>query len=400
MKAGWKETRVGEVCTVIAGQSPEGSAYNDKAVGLPFYQGKKEFGERLLGAPTTWTTITTKEAMAGDILMSVRAPVGPINEASERICIGRGLAAIRAKTRLNRDFLWYALLWLQPSIKGTSGAVFDSINKAGIEGLPIPLPPLEEQQQIVAVLDEAFEGLARARAHAEANLRDARELFERGLSMLLAGERGDTAYDGNDDWPEMELGELVTFHNGDRGKNYPNKHEYVTNGIPWLNTGHIMPNGSLSPSKMNFISEEKFQTLGGGRIQPGDLVFCLRGATIGKTAFVAPYETGTVASSLMIIRPGERISDRYTYYFLTSDLGKAEIGKFIGGAAQPNLAGGSVGKFNIRLPPIDVQDQLVEKLDRMRNDREILQRRYIEKIQDLDALRQSILQKAFAGELT
>ena len=98
------------MCKVIAGQSPEGKFYNDNGIGLPFYQGKKEYGEKYIGAPTTWTTKITKEAEENDILMSVRAPVGPINFATQRICIGRGLAAIRATNLINKEFLFNFLL--------------------------------------------------------------------------------------------------------------------------------------------------------------------------------------------------------------------------------------------------------------------------------------------------
>ena len=73
----WETTTLGKVCKVIAGQSPEGKFYNEKGEGTPFYQGKKEFQEKYIGAPRTWTREVTKAAEAGDILMSVRAPVGP-----------------------------------------------------------------------------------------------------------------------------------------------------------------------------------------------------------------------------------------------------------------------------------------------------------------------------------
>ena len=94
------------------------------------------------------------------------------------------------------------------------------------------------------------------------------------------------------------------------------------------------------------------------------------------------------------------ISDRYLYYFLTSDLGKSEIDKFIGGAAQPNLAGESVGKFKLKLPPKKEQAGIVRRLDQLRQYTEVLQQSYQAKLQHLDDLRQSLLQKAFAGELT
>jgi restriction endonuclease S subunit len=89
-----------EIAEVIPGQSPDGKYYNDKGKGIPFYQGKTEFGEMYIGEPQTWTTQTTRIALKDDILMSVRAPVGPVNFATQKICIGRGLASIRPNKKL------------------------------------------------------------------------------------------------------------------------------------------------------------------------------------------------------------------------------------------------------------------------------------------------------------
>ena len=151
-----KLVSLGTVAEVIAGQSPEGIYYNSNGDGAPFYQGKKEFGDKFLGAPTTWTTKVTKLAQSGDILMSVRAPVGPINFSTQEICIGRGLASIRASKSVDKEFLYYFLLHKQPEISGNTGAVFDSINKDQIASIEIPLPPLEKQREIVEMLDSSF----------------------------------------------------------------------------------------------------------------------------------------------------------------------------------------------------------------------------------------------------
>ena len=145
--------KIEDVAEVISGQSPESSNYNDKGEGLPFYQGRTDFGQIYLEAPTKWTTQITKEAYKNDILMSVRAPVGPVNIATEKICIGRGLAAIRPKENIEQFYLFYMLRSLNGIIKGNGGAVFDSISRDQIKEIEIPLPPLEIQQQIVAEIE-------------------------------------------------------------------------------------------------------------------------------------------------------------------------------------------------------------------------------------------------------
>lgn len=98
----YEMVKLGDICEIIAGQSPEGSSYNSEQQGIPFYQGKTEFGEKYIKAPQKWTTSPTKLALPNDILMSVRAPVGPVNIAVNKCCIGRGLASIRASDKVNQ----------------------------------------------------------------------------------------------------------------------------------------------------------------------------------------------------------------------------------------------------------------------------------------------------------
>ena len=145
---------LGEVAEVIAGQSPPGESYNDTGSGTPFYQGKTEFGEVFIGEPTKWTTDPRRFADEGDVLMSVRAPVGPVNLATRRVCIGRGLAAIRPKKDcLLTTFTFYVLRSMEPEITGSAGAAFASINKRDVENIQIPLPPLEVQKEIVVEIE-------------------------------------------------------------------------------------------------------------------------------------------------------------------------------------------------------------------------------------------------------
>jgi len=149
----WPMVELGEVCEVISGQSPEGEYYNETGLGTPFYQGKTEFSDKYIGSSVKWTTQETKIALKDDILMSVRAPVGPVNIATQRICIGRGLAAIRTSDKALMPYVFTLLRNKEKTIKGKGGAVFDSINRKDIEAIKIPLPPLATQQAIVAEIE-------------------------------------------------------------------------------------------------------------------------------------------------------------------------------------------------------------------------------------------------------
>jgi type I restriction enzyme S subunit len=184
----WPVKTLGDVCEVIAGQSPEGQFYNQDGKGTPFYQGKKDFTARFIGSPTTWTTEVTKLARPGDILMSVRAPVGPVNLCPIEACIGRGLAAIRPSSKTDTDFIFYFLESIQSEIAGTEGAVFASINKGQIAALSCPVPPLEEQKRVVARLDWMSAKTSEMVAAYDAKLTAAKNLRQSILQAAFAGE--------------------------------------------------------------------------------------------------------------------------------------------------------------------------------------------------------------------
>jgi type I restriction enzyme S subunit len=166
-------------------------------------------------------------------------------------------------------------------------------------------------------------------------------------------------------WEWIKFNEVSDFINGDRGKNYPNKSEYVDDGIAWINTGHIEPDGTLTTVDMNFITEEKYDSLRSGKIKKTDLVYCLRGATFGKTSFVTPYEKGAIASSLMIIRPFIIEMNQYIFKYLVSPVGRKQLFRFDNGSAQPNLSATSVRKYQFPLPPLEEQHRIVRHIEEL-----------------------------------
>ena len=147
--------RLDELCNLNMGQSPDSASYNDIGDGLPFFQGNADFGA-LHPTVRVWCNAPTKIAHVGDILISVRAPIGALNIADRECCIGRGLAALTVNESLcNRGFIWYAITNKVDELnsKGT-GSTFKAISKNVLGETEIPLPPLNQQIQIAAVLDK------------------------------------------------------------------------------------------------------------------------------------------------------------------------------------------------------------------------------------------------------
>lgn len=151
-----------DVAHVIMGQSPPSSAYNDERSGLPFFQGKTEFGS-LYPTPRKWCSMPTKIAESEDILMSIRAPVGPTNIAIERACIGRGLAAIRPKDGLRVRWLLYAFRAMESKIDSLgTGTTFKAISGDVLRHLEVPIAPLAYQDQAIEELEKQFSRLDEA----------------------------------------------------------------------------------------------------------------------------------------------------------------------------------------------------------------------------------------------
>ncbi len=155
-------------------------------------------------------------------------------------------------------------------------------------------------------------------------------------------------------WNWVELGSITQFINGDRGKNYPSQSVRVESGVPFINAGHLI-NGTVSLADMDYIPEERFEILGSGKTKPGDVIYCLRGS-LGKSA---------VASSLLILRPSERVLARFLYVYLTSLLGRRMIAKYDNGSAQPNLSATNVKRFQVPLPSLAEQMRIAAKVDEL-----------------------------------
>lgn len=391
MKSNWQLKKIGEICKVIAGQSPEGKFYNKIGNGLPFYQGKKEFGEKYIGAPTTWTTKITKEAKEGDILMSVRAPVGPINFATEKICIGRGLAAIRADATIDKEFLYYFFLGYERYLTGNEGAVFNSIKKSQIENIEIELPSLLEQKRIVKMLDEAFEKTAMAKENVEKNFQNTKEFFDSYLKEIFLNQ--------DEGWEEKTLKEIATIKGGKRvPRGYKLKFEKTDH--PYISVIDFNDNGGVDMNNIKYIDDDTFAKIRKYTISSKDLYISIVG-TIGKTGIVPKDLDGanlTENAAKLIFVDG--VDAKFIYYFTKSPDFMIQAGLNTRTTAMPKLALTRLSTIHLRIPQdVRVQQRITSRLDILSATIQKLRKTYHKKFDNFEKLNKSILKQAFTQVL-
>ncbi|MBQ1653998.1 MAG: restriction endonuclease subunit S [Bacteroidales bacterium] len=373
--------KLGDVAEIILGQSPESKSYNTKGEGLPFFQGKSEFTD-WFPVPNKWCTEPKKIAEPLDILLSVRAPVGPTNIAKEKCCIGRGLAAIRYP-----ECYKYVLYYLRSVSKHleskATGTTFSSISGDVIKNLPIPLPPLPTQHQIVSRIESLFAELDKAAEH----LRTAQQQLKTYRQAVL------NHWLNNDDgkWEMVKLGEVAEIVTGNTppkkdmslyGNDYPfYKPSDLNAGI---NTIHSEDNVSIK----GFNASRK---LPNGSI----LVTCI-GATIGKTGLI--HREGICNQQINAILPNDSFVPECLFYIVTSDSFQRQIKSNASATTLPILNKSKFSDLEFSLPPLTEQHRIVQEIESRLSQSEAAETSIAEALQKTEALRQSILKKAFSGE--
>lgn len=202
-----------------------------------------------------------------------------------------------------------------------------------------------------------------------------------------------------ENWEWVRLGDIAQAVNGDRGKNYPKREEYVASGIAWINAGHITDDGYLNADKMNYITQNKYDSLRSGKIQRNDLLFCLRGS-FGKVARIEPFCEGAIASSLAIIRLFNTALREYLFIYLKSPQAANELNKYANGTAQPNLAAKDVLKYLIPLPPLAEQHRIADKVSKLFAQLDAIDKAYEEYRELQQTMKAKLLDLAVQGKLT
>ena len=334
---------LGEVAEIIMGQSPESESYNEKGDGIPFYQGKSDFGE-VYPTIRMYCNSPKKIAEADDILMSVRAPIGDVNIAQEECCIGRGLAAIRPNHKVHLKYLFYLLDYYKERLdaQGT-GSTFKAIGKDILNEFVIPIWETEIQQDIVAKLNAIH------------NLIDNRKQVLSTLDTLIKSRFiemfGDPVTNPHG-WDKVPLSDLAEIKIGPFGT-LLHKEDYITGGHALVNPSHIHDGNIVTDGKLT-ITDEKYAELSAYHLSENDVVMGRRGE-MGRCAVVK--ESGLLCGTgSMIIRSYGEVRADFLQKIISFPSFKKTIEDMAVGQTMPNLNVPIVSRLEIIKPPTKVQD--------------------------------------------
>ena len=397
MKKGWEVKPLGEVAEIVNGGTPKSKISEYWSGGVQWLTPKDMGAMNEREIAETPRTISEKGLNgssaklipANSVILSTRAPIGHLAINSVPMAFNQGCRGLVPGQKLDHLYLYYFLSANREQLNDLGvGTTFKELSATHLKAIKIPVPLLEEQKRIVAVLDEAFEGLARARANAEANLQNARELFESYLREVFC-------HKGND-WTTLPLNEKVRFIDY-RGKTPP-KRDF---GIRLITAKNV---------KMGYINREPEEFIDSGAYagwmtrgfpKNGDVLFTTE-APLANVAQLDTDETVVIGQRLITMQPDESILvPSFLKYALMSKPVQDEIHSRGTGATVLGIKAKLLKTVPISFP-IDINQQLAiaAQIDDVWEYSKQLVSASVTKIVDVDGLKQSLLQKAFAGELT
>lgn len=368
------------VAEIIMGQSPPSTSYNTDGKGLPFFQGKVEFSNKY-PIIKKWCDSPIKISEPNDILLSVRAPVGPTNICNVKSCIGRGLTAIRCKKDMDYLFLWFYLRSIEKKIAGRGvGSTFTAIGRNEISKIKVPLISYATQCKIASILDKA-ESTRQKR-------QEANRLTDEFLKSAFLEMFGDPIKNPKK-WQIKKIQSVCLVESG--GTPSTAKKEYWESGkIPWL--GSTACKDNFIKEATAYITEEGFQNSSAKLFKLKTTLIALVGATIGKTGFLT-FES-TTNQNIAGIYPMDTNYLVPEYIFFTAQY---LYPKFMtlskSGFKMANLS--FIRNLDIPVPPAEQQQRFADLMRRV----ERLKEKQCESEKELNNLFNSLMQKTFRGDI-
>ena len=394
--AGWGSALIGEICEVVNGGTPK--------TGVAEYWGgphrwitPAEMGKRSTPHIDRTERSITDQGLQNSsartlppysVILSSRAPIGHLVINTEPMATNQGCKGLVSRGRIDHKFLYYYLGSIIDLLNelGT-GTTFKELSGGNLKMVKVPLPPLAEQQRIVAILDEAFEGIATAKANAEKNLQNAREVFEDYLRDVFTrrGER----------WVDRTLDQVCKVERGSSPRPIKNFFTTADDGVNWIKISDTEQGGKYVQATGQKITAEGAKQ--SRFVKEGDFILT------NSMSFGRPYimkTSGYIHDGWFVLRLQEEVDTDYFYYLLSSQFVQSQFSSLAAGAVVKNISGDLVKKAVLTIPPLIEQRSVVERFVVLGEQTDSLAELYRQKLAALDELKKSLLQQAFTGALT
>jgi len=402
MKHGWEITSLGEVCELMNGYAFQSKQYTDEGY-FVIRIGNVQAGFIELNNPRYIQLKEEKQKkfilQSGDILVSLTGNVGRVGVIDEThlpAVLNQRVAKISIKNgkKIGKDFIFHFLTseyFISALIKAGRGAAQQNISTTDIENLKISIPPIPEQQRIVSILDKAFAAIDKAKANAEQNLKNAKELFESYLQSVFENK--------GKDWEEKSLEEICLLISKGSSPKWQGIKYVDEPGVLFVTSENVGEN-TLLLEQRKYV-EEKFNISDKKSIlKNGDVLTNIVGASIGRTAIFNLDDIANINQAVCLIRCNQKfLFNEYLMYLLNSPFTQQHLHDNEVNNARANLSLGFFRSLSIPLPELSEQRKVVDKIKAFSIETKRLETIYQKKIEDLEELKKSILQKAFSGEL-
>lgn len=388
-KQGWTYKKIKDIGMVVGGTTPSTSNPSFWGGDLCWISPAELHGEKYLYDSVKKITKeavvskSLKQLPVGTVILSSRAPIGKVTINKVPMYCNQGFKCVICGPELYNEYLYY-WFWGNTSFLNSlgTGATFPEISKTVVENIIIPVPPMEEQERIVARLDAAFAQIDELRANAEKQLAEARALFNAALNEEMKPKKG---------WEEKKLGEVCSIARG--GSPRPIK-QFITNsaeGLNWIKIGDTDPQGKyIYSTKEKIISEGLKKSRW---VKDNDFLLS------NSMSYGRPYimkTNGCIHDGWLVIRDYQRsLFIDFFYYLLISPFVQQQFKTKAQGSTVSNLNTDRVADVNIGFPQIGDQERIAERLDGLSERVKELEEIARTTVKECDALKQSILRETF-----
>lgn len=398
------------VAYINMGQSPDQSDVNQLGVGVPFLQGKAEFGT-ISPQPINYCTKGNKFSKKNDILMSVRAPVGALNLSDQQYVIGRGLCSITAKS-IDSDYLWYVLHEANTRLLTfVKGSTFEAVTTEDVKNLELNIIENQVTQRKVGnylnYKVSEIENLISKKLSLIKLLEQQRqsiitEAITKGLNPNVKMKDSGVEWIGEIPWHwEVKKVKHFATHVGSGKTPNGGSEVYLDEGVPFLRSLNVHFDG-IRLKNLAYISEETNEEMKNSQVQPLDLLLNITGASIGRTAIVPKhFGKANVNQHVCIIRINQ--SKAYPYYFnlvMSSDVINQQIWFSQNGSSREGLNFVQVKELILAIPPtLDEQKEINEWVYNKQSEIYSLIDKVNYQIEKIKQYRQSLIYEAVTGKI-